>query len=146
VLGDRDAAEDVAQDAFLVALRRAADFDMTATFAPWFFGIVRRLAQKTRSRERRRWHLLERWHARDSAALGEVASANLQFEDVRSAIRDLPPMQRACCELAFVHGIAPEQIAAMHDISPSTVRQHIFRGRQRLRALLSEHRGEENQR
>lgn len=57
VLGDRDEAEDIVQDAFTVVYRNASNFDATRPFAPWFFSIVRRLAANRRSRDLRRERL-----------------------------------------------------------------------------------------
>ncbi|MGH7634347.1 MAG: RNA polymerase sigma factor, partial [Gemmatimonadaceae bacterium] len=44
LMGDRDDAEDVVQAAFILASERAAELDSTRPFAPWLFGVVRRLA------------------------------------------------------------------------------------------------------
>jgi DNA-directed RNA polymerase specialized sigma24 family protein len=41
-------------------------------------------------------------------------------------------MQRACFELVALRDIPIEQAAAMHGISESTVRQHVFRARRAL--------------
>jgi DNA-directed RNA polymerase specialized sigma24 family protein len=58
LLGDRDDAEDIVQDAFTVVHRNARAFDAKRPFAPWFFAIVRRLAANRRSRDLRRARLL----------------------------------------------------------------------------------------
>ncbi|HEY5061000.1 MAG TPA: RNA polymerase sigma factor [Gemmatimonadaceae bacterium] len=137
LLGDRDEAEDVVQDAFIVVLRRADDFDAGAAFAPWLFGVVKRLAVKSRTRATRRWRLLMRWRHAETPVTRPRAEANLEVEEVRTIIGSMPPMQRACCELTFIHGFTVDEIAAMHDVAPATVRQHVFRGRQRLRSKMS---------
>ena len=48
----------------------------------------------------------------------------------------LPPMQRACFELVTIRGLSTHEVAAMHGISESTVRQHVFRARASLRDHL----------
>jgi DNA-directed RNA polymerase specialized sigma24 family protein len=55
---------------------------------------------------------------------------------ISRAMADLPPMQRACFELVAIRQCAPSEVALMHDIAESTVRQHVFRARARLRKLL----------
>jgi RNA polymerase sigma-70 factor (ECF subfamily) len=138
LLGDRDDAEDVVQDAFIIVLRRAGDFRPESPFAPWLFGIVRRLARKTKARALRRWHLLEKWRGgQGAAAVLPNAHASLEADEARAIIARMPPMQRACCELAFLHDLTIEEIAEMHGMAASTVRQHIFRGRRLLRLSLS---------
>ena len=52
--GDRQAAEDVAQNAFLNAFRFLHRFDPERSFRPWFFGILANEARMHRRRLRRR--------------------------------------------------------------------------------------------
>lgn len=143
LLGDRDEAEDIVQDAFSVVYRQARTFDAERPFAPWFFAIVRRLASNSRAREARRDRLRQAW-ARDPGA--EVASApaddtvfaRLDAAAASLAMQDLSPMQRACFELVAVRDLSIAEVAAMHGISESTVRQHVFRARAALRRVLDE--------
>lgn len=141
LLGDRDEAEDIVQDAFTVVYRQARTFDMERPFAPWFFAIVRRLASNSRARDARRDRLRQAW-ARDLGA--ELASrpvddgviARLDAAAASLAMKDLSPMQRACFELVAVRDLSIVEVAAMHGISESTVRQHVFRARSALRVVL----------
>ena len=64
-----------------------------------------------------------------------VAGADMDV--VRRAMMTLSPMQRACFELVTVRDLSPAEVGAMHDISESTVRQHVFRARQSLRKALN---------
>jgi len=142
-LGIRDEAEDIVQDALLIVHRDARRFDAARPFAPWFFAIVRRLAANRRSRTVRRARLLRLWRGR---LTGEPASppaeaalnAGLDASAASRAMRRLSPMQRACFELVEIRGLSSEEVAAMHGISESTVRQHVFRARASLRSVLSE--------
>jgi RNA polymerase sigma-70 factor, ECF subfamily len=141
LLGDRDDAEDVVQDAFRVVHRNAPAFDAERPFRPWFYAIVRRLAANRRSRDLRRARLLRLWSR--PRVSGETSSeaegaflARIDAEAVRRAMEDLSPMQRACFELVAVRDLSIEEVAAMHGISESTVRQHVFRARGVLRTVL----------
>lgn len=142
LLGDRDDAEDVVQVAFTVVHDRARRFDGARPFPPWLFAIVRRLAANRRARDARRARLL-RWWGGGSSASGQAsgdgaALARLGADAVQHAMRALPPMQRACFELVAVRDLAPAEVAAMHDIAESTVRQHVFRARRTLRQALGD--------
>ena len=53
------------------------------------------------------------------------------------AMGGLAPMPRACFELVALRDVPIAEVAAMHAISESTVRQHVFRARAALRALCS---------
>jgi RNA polymerase sigma-70 factor (ECF subfamily) len=143
LLGDRDDAEDVVQDAFTVVHRNAGTFDAARPFAPWFFSIVRRLAANRRSREARRARLMQlfgRSATEETTAPGEIVDARLDGVAALRAMQHLSPMQRACTELTVLRGLSPEEVAAMHGISESTVRQHVFRARASLRAILGDQR------
>lgn len=139
LLGDRDEAEDCVQDVFTVVYQRAGDFDVERPFAPWFYAIVRRLAANRRTREARRVRLLRWWGAGQAATShSDQSEAALDASKVNAALQELSPMQKACFELVVLRGLTTEEVAAMHDIAESTVRQHVFRARASLRAALLE--------
>jgi RNA polymerase sigma factor (sigma-70 family) len=146
LLGDRDDAEDIVQDAFTVVHRDASKFDSARPFAPWFFAIIRRLAANRRSRDLRRARLMQlfgRATAEEATAHpAEAVDARLDGVAALRAMEDLSPMQRACIELVVVRGLSIEEVAAMHGISESTVRQHVFRARASLRVMLGDQPGE----
>ena len=144
LLGDRDDAEDVVQDAFTIVHDRAGTFDGTRPFPPWLFGIVRRLALNVRARAARRARLMRLWgkgnvspesNSLENALLDGVDAA-VDAATARRALRSLSSMQRACFELVALRELTPEQVAAMHGIAESTVRQHVFRARKTLRIAL----------
>jgi RNA polymerase sigma-70 factor (ECF subfamily) len=141
-LGDRNDAEDVVQDAFTIVHRNSRRFDVDRPFAPWFFAIVRRLAANRRSRDVRRARLLHLWgwatgrEPISSRAEG-ILVAHLDGAAAKRAMETLSPMQRACFELVAVRGVSIREVAAMHGISESTVRQHVFRARAALRGALA---------
>jgi len=141
LLGDPDEAEDVAQDAFTVVYKKARRFDPQRPFAPWLFAIVRRLAANRRTRVAHRKRLLRLWRhgtiAESTSSRSEDALvARLDGAVATRALEDLSPMQRACFELVAVRDLSTEDVAAMHGISESTVRQHVFRARAALRRVL----------
>ena len=141
LLGDRDEAEDIVQDAFTVVYRKAGRFDPERPFAPWLFAMVRRLAANRRARDARRARLMRLWGRGTLAASASPAPDHALLADLDAAaagraMEDLSAMQRACFELVAVRGLSPREVAAMHDISESTVRQHVFRARAVLRGKL----------
>jgi RNA polymerase sigma-70 factor (ECF subfamily) len=143
LLGDRDDAEDIVQEAFVVVHRKAQSFDAGRPFAPWFFAIVRRLASNRRSRDLRRARLLRLWGRVSSIELTSAPAASallarLDAEAARRALEELSPMQRACFELVAIRDLSTEEVAAMHGISESTVRQHVFRARAALRGVVDD--------
>lgn len=143
LMGDQDDADDVVQEAFTVVLRKARRFDAQRPFPPWFFSIVRRLAANKRSRDLRRARLMRVFGrgvvAEQASPPGDEALlARLDAVAATHALKDLSPMQRACFDLVVMRDLSIEEVAVMHGISESTVRQHVFRARAALRTILED--------
>lgn len=143
LVGDRDDAEDVVQDAFVVLYRRMAEFESGRSVGPWLFGIVRHLAVRRRATRVRRRKLWERWAAwraseREEHSVDAQVEAGLQLRQAGDVLATLPSMQRACFELVVIRELSVVDVAEMHDITESTVRQHVFRARRALRRALRE--------
>jgi RNA polymerase sigma-70 factor, ECF subfamily len=140
LLGDRDEAEDVVQDAFTVVHRKAKTFDANRPFGHWFFAIVRRMAANRRSRDLRRARLLRLWRGATAEPTSpppdDALLARVDCAIARRAMAELSPMQRACFELVAVRDLSIEEVATMYGINESTVRQHVFRARAALRTVL----------
>lgn len=136
--GDRDEAEDIVQAAFVLVFERAGSLDGSRPFAPWLFGVVRRLASKAHARRARRRRLWLRWagDANPAARTADEPEASSDLDFVRRQLAALPPMQRACFELVALRDVAVVDVAAMYEIDASTVRQHVFRARRALRAVV----------
>ena len=148
VLRNREDAEDVVQEAFAIVYQKVNRFDAERPFPPWLFAIVRRLAGNRRSRDLRRARLLQFWgwatgRSEPASSRSEEALADgLDAAKAKRAMKMLSPMQRACFELVAVHGLSGKEVAAMHGISESTVRQHVYRARLALlNALDGNHAG-----
>jgi RNA polymerase sigma-70 factor (ECF subfamily) len=73
-----------------------------------------------------------------SADPAGALDARLDGAAALRAMEDLSPMQRACLELVVLRGLSIQEVAAMHGISESTVRQHVFRARASLRTMLGD--------
>lgn len=146
LVGDLDDAEDIVQEAFIVVWDRAATFDRALPFPPWLYGIVRNLARRRVARAARRRRLLS-WFGllAGESAPGDAVETADEARRIRAAADQLPEMQRLCFTLHFVDAVPIREIAVMHGLAESTVRQHLFRARAALRARLGElplHEGE----
>lgn len=139
VLGHREDAEDVVQEAFVRAYANLHRYDGRRPFAPWFYRILlNRALNWRRSRQRRRTEALPLEQAApdpppDRAA--EQAEARARLE---AALAALSPLQRAIVELFELEGMTSEEIGATLGLRPGTVRWHLHRARAVLRAALGE--------
>ncbi len=131
VCGDADAAEDVAQEAFLAAIRALDRFDRRRPFGPWLHRIVvNRAIDHTRARALRREVAGER--------LPEPAApvAATPDEDLAAALAALGLEQRAVVVLRHVLGCTPGEIASLLDLPRGTVNSRLRRGLDALAADL----------
>ena len=144
VLGHREDAEDLVQDAFLTALERIASFDLSRPFGPWFFRIV-----VNRGLNARKARAIRRTEAMpmDVTEPGEPSPASLYErteirERFHAALAGLSQRQRLIVELADIDGMSGVEIAAMLGVSQGTVRWHLHMARHALRTALAPLRGE----
>jgi RNA polymerase sigma-70 factor (ECF subfamily) len=61
----------------------------------------------------------------------------LDVQEILVALRRLSPRQRAAVLLHDEEGFTGPEVGRLMGMSAATVRVHLFRGRRRLRALLS---------
>jgi RNA polymerase sigma-70 factor (ECF subfamily) len=142
VLGDADEADDAAQDGFLSALVKLAQYDARRPFGPWLMRIVANAAT-----DRRRRRQVRRVEPLDPGLVGggprpdtEAVRSELG-EHLRAALAELPPRRRTAVVLFDVEGYSHAEIAEMLGIPEGTVRSEVFHARRRLRALLADWKG-----
>jgi RNA polymerase sigma-70 factor (ECF subfamily) len=139
LLGHREDAEDLVQDAFLIALERIGSFDLTRPFGPWFFRIVvnRGLnARKSRAVRRTEATPLETLEAAESSPSAVLESAEIR-ERFHAALEKLSQRQRLIVELSDLDGLSGVEIATMLKLSQGTVRWHLHMARHALRKALA---------
>jgi RNA polymerase sigma-70 factor (sigma-E family) len=126
---DRNAAEDLVQEAFIRLHRSAARIQDPAKAAPYLRSIVLNLA-----RDHNRRGLMSLRHRGamhpgiPPAPMEDVVAANVDHQRVIEALRDLAPRQRDCLVLRFYAGLTATEIAAELGISPNSVKTHCRRG------------------
>jgi RNA polymerase sigma-70 factor (ECF subfamily) len=129
VTRDAAAAEDIAQEAFLAAVRNLDRFDRRRPFAPWLHRIVvNRAIDWTRARK-----------LRAEVQLGDYLSAPPAPELDGSAlgrIDDLAPEHRAVVVLRYVLDYTPGEIAELLDLPRGTVNSRLRRGLDRMKDEL----------
>ncbi len=148
LLGHREDAEDVVQEAFLAALSNLDSFDRSRRFGPWFYRIVwtRGLnLQKSRSRRRAESLELVQPAATEPSPALQAERASLKAA-VAEALGRLPERQRLVVQLFELDGFSGVEIAEMLGLSPGTVRWHLHEARRALRELLAPLREATNER
>jgi len=138
MMGERQAAEDLAQDAFLKAWRNAASYRAErGSVRTWILSIVhnRGIDQLRSTASRRRTQ--EKIEASAPRSQPSEAFAetwrNSQREQVRQALRALPPEQLKVLELAYYSGYTHMEIADLLDLPLGTVKGRMRLGLQKIR-------------
>src|SRR5690606_19062683 len=137
LLGQREDAEDLVQDAFLAALEKIDTFKKGRRFSPWFYRIlVNRGLNSRKSRSLRRMEALPPEIVDASRSpLRDTERAELR-ERLSEVIDALPPRQKSIVELFELEGFSSLEIAEVLGLSDGTVRWHLHQARGKLREAL----------
>lgn len=130
VTHDAQAAEDIAQEAFLAAIRALDRFDRRRPFGPWLHRIVvNRAIDWTRAQRLRAEVELK-------DALPAPDAQRPPTDDVLAALGRLPPEHRAVIVLRYLLEFTPGEIADALDLPRGTVNSRLRRGLDSLKDEL----------
>jgi len=151
VLGTRDEADDVLQEAVCIALDKLHNFDPQTNFTAWMGQIVRNVARNTgRKKARHRANgsidpdeatfavgLRHNKHDRAIDPRGSLLPDQTEFDDrVLSALKSLDETPRACLLLRVVEDMPYAEIAQALDIPKGTAMSHVYRARETMRERI----------
>ena len=130
LLHDSAAAEDIVQDASVIAWRKVGRLHEQSKVRAWFLGIV---ANECRNAKRRRW--LTAVTLGLPKELSVISSENRAVDraDVRQALRQLSHEDRLVVTLYFYLDMPMEEIAAIARTSAGAARTRLYRAVHRLR-------------
>jgi RNA polymerase sigma-70 factor, ECF subfamily len=142
ITGSRETAEEVVQEAFLSAWRRASTFESARGSARgWLMGVVHNRAIDVVRAKASRAPTFDLDDAGEIAGDGDpwpLVQQSLDREVIRAAMQSLSDEQRSCIELAYFGGYTYPEIAARLDVPLGTIKSRLRLGLTRLRALLSD--------
>jgi RNA polymerase sigma-70 factor, ECF subfamily len=130
VVGDAAAAEDIAQESFLAAVRALDRFDRRRPFGPWLHRIVvNRAIDWSRARALRRE--LGADLAAEPAAVEREPTG--RASELATALAALGAEQRAVIVLRYLLEYTPGEIAELLDLPRGTVNSRLRRGLDRMK-------------
>ncbi len=143
-LGTEQEAEEVAQDAFIIAFRRIADFRGEASFRSWLLTIAWRRALSHRRTVVRRLRRVvglgsEAWPeppALDPSPEAALLDGDLRRQ-VRRLIRALPAALRDALLMTAASPETYEEVAAVLGIPVGTLKYRVADARKRLKVKLA---------
>lgn len=125
-------ADDVAQDAFLQAFEKCSEFRGEGTFAAWVKRIAARLYLKRKAKDARYIAELEPEQTEIT-----VSPDSAGLVDLDEALKSLSEVERICVSLCHGAGLSHPEIASAMNLPLGTVKSHVKRGLDKLRARLS---------
>ncbi len=135
-LGNPHSAEDAAQAAFLVFLKKGRKLSRSTVLVDWLHRTARNCARNLRKTEARRAK-----HEREAMAVNAKSTPNaVEVERARpqldAALDSLPTAQRAALGLRYVRGLSRAEVAAELGCPERTVESRLRLGIEKLRARL----------
>jgi RNA polymerase sigma-70 factor (ECF subfamily) len=144
MVGDRAAAEDITQEAFLSMWRSRVRYEPTrGSVRTWVLGIVHHRAidglRRNLVHQRRRASAEGIEEVHEAAERTDVEAARREeARTVREAMEELPEQQLQVIELAYFGGFTHTQIAEMLEMPVGTVKGRMRLGLEKLRRQLGE--------
>lgn len=148
---DRSDAEDLVQEAALLAFRAFAQFQPGTNFKAWFYKILVNCFYGQHRKRRRQIETVDLDRLPSLYLYGKTSEiglhdqtddpasallARLDAEQIVAALEALPDEYRVACTLYFVQEFSYDEIARTLDVPLGTVRSRIHRGRKLLQQRL----------
>jgi len=141
ICGNREEAEEVAQDAFLKAYRSLSDFRMHSSFATWLYRIVYNTAVSLVRTRKGKVLSLEEFPAdavdflsvsgNEEEAVAEYRNALINF-----ALQKLPEDERGLITLYYYNELPADEISKITGISKNNLKVKLFRARQKIAGIV----------
>lgn len=131
--GDSALADDIAQDAYLKAYLSCDSFKNTDKFNAWIF----KIGYNTYLNHKRSEKIFADYEEVHNSLAAEATDAKFRYQDLYAALNLLPAKERTSVLLYYMEGYSVKEISEIEDVSQDAVRQHLARGRNHLRHILS---------
>jgi RNA polymerase sigma-70 factor (ECF subfamily) len=131
--GNKDEADDLAQDTLVKAYLSSAGYQDKGKFRSWLF----KIAHNTFLNHRASQHYTENIDDDRIKSLPLGGDGEGSFEDLYLALRTLPPKERSAITLFYLTGYNVKEIAQITATSEDAVKKQLSRGRDKLRSTLN---------
>lgn len=140
ILGDAMEAEDVMQEAFLVAFRNIGAIDLNVSFGGWLKRIVINRSLDALRKRKPQVELVADYPdeiSAESSYPSEEGTTEEMVEKIRRALDRLPEKYRVVLSLNLFEGYDHDEIGQILGVTPSTSRAQLSRGKQKLLQLMT---------
>jgi len=134
-----DAADDIAQDVFLIVYNRLYTFRGESSMKSWILSIARNKSLNyLKSSFIRKVTLVDTiFHHKESSPSAEkVAFDRMDSQYIWEKVMELPVKLREVLILAYHYQLSMDEMAAALQISTGTVKSRLFRAKRKMSAML----------
>ena len=136
LMRSEDAAEDIAQEAFIAAYYQLTTFDSSRRFSTWLFKIATNKALNALRHDRRQHPMSDALVAR-LVSHHDAPEVHAEHAELRAIILRLEPRYRAVIHLYYFEGMSYEEIAIVMKKPVGSIKGWMNRAKQQLRRELS---------
>lgn len=134
----RTDASEMLNDSFLKVFRSLNSYDQKFPFKAWFRKIIINTAIDYYRKNAARTPLLEIEEA-ENEAFDINRVDDLNYEDLKKILDELPEMQRIIFNLYEIEGYTHQEIGEQLGLNESTSRSYLTRAKKKLRILVEKH-------
>lgn len=141
ICGNREEAEEIAQDAFMKAFRSLNSFRMKSSFSTWLYRIVYNTSVSLVRTRKKGILSLEEFPADASDFIGnntseEEAETEYRNSLVNFALQKLNEDERAIITLFYYEEMNTDEIAEITGLGKSNIKVRLFRARQKMSEVI----------
>ncbi|NLJ44823.1 MAG: RNA polymerase sigma factor [Bacteroidales bacterium] len=141
ICGNREEAEEIAQDAFLKAFRSLKDFRKKSSFSTWLYRIVYNTSVSLVRTRGSRVLSLEEFPADAVDFLAESSNEDEAVDNYRNslvnfALQKLHEEERGLITLYYFDELETDEIALITGIKKQNIKVRLFRARQKMAGII----------
>ena len=141
ICGNREDAEEIAQDSFLKAFRSLNGFKMKSSFATWFYRIVYNTSISYVRVRKKGVLSLEDFPADATDFIGDNSSDDDAEKEYRNALigfalQKINEEERGLITLYYYDEMSTDEISDITGISKSNIKVRLFRERQKMLDII----------
>lgn len=141
ICGNREEAEEVAQDAFMKAYRALGRFKMKSSFATWLYRIVYNTSVSLVRTRKKRVLSIEEFPADIIDFAGENTTEEETLHEYRNslvnfALQKISEDERGIISLYYFEELNIDEIAEITGLGKSNIKVKLFRARQRMWGVI----------
>ncbi|MCV6614355.1 MAG: sigma-70 family RNA polymerase sigma factor [Cellvibrionaceae bacterium] len=130
-------ADDLAQETFLKAFRKLDSFQSNAKLSTWLYRIAYNTFLDYKKIKKNNFQDtfedIDNVHSAGDSGLEQVQQAR----DLNQALAQLPEAQRQSIDLCYTQGMSHSEAAEVMQCPVGSVKSHVQRAKQKLKALLA---------